>query len=89
MFAASIRMAKYWYLGARVKESSAASTGRIREHDIARWVPTLFNDAESAAKAAVDRMIKHPGVAYFIQGFDRKLVIDKDGYSHGFEQEAQ
>jgi hypothetical protein len=30
-------------------------------------------------------MIKHPGVAYFVQGFDRKLVIDKDGYSHGFE----
>ena len=82
-------MKKYWYLGARVKESSASSNGRIRQHDIARWVNQVFDSAESAAAAAVGRMAKHPGVAYFVQGFERKLVIDKDGYSLGFEQEAQ
>lgn len=79
-------MAQYWYLAARVKESSTAASGRIREHDIARYVPDkVFNSAKEAADAAPERMAAHPGTAYFVVGFDRKLVIDKDGYSHGFE----
>ena len=45
-------MAQYWYLGARVKESSAASNGRIRQHDVARWVNVVFESAEAAAAAA-------------------------------------
>lgn len=80
-------MAQYWYLGARVKESSAAPSGIIRQKDVARWVPQVFVDAKSAAGAAVQRMVKHPGTAYFVQGFDKRLIIDKDGYSHGFEEE--
>lgn len=79
-------MAQYWYLGARVKESSAAPNGKFRQHDVARWVNTVFNSAEEAAAAAPLRMAKHPGVAYFVQGFEKKLVIDADGYSRGFEQ---
>ena len=79
-------MAQYWYLGARVKESSANANGHIRQHDVARWVNTVFESAESAAAAAPLRMVKHPGVAYFVQGFDRKLIIDADGYSLGFEE---
>lgn len=79
-------MAQYWYLGARVKESSANANGRIRQHDVARWVNTIFESAEAAANAAPLRMVKHPGVAYFVRGFDRKLIIDADGYSLGFEE---
>lgn len=83
-------MEKYWYLGARVKESSAAPNGRIREHDIARYVPgVVYSSAKDAADAAPERMLKHPGVAYFIQGFDRKLNIDSEGYSHGFIEEEK
>lgn len=80
------KMAQYWYLGARVKESSAASNGRIRQHDVARWVNQVFDSAESAAAAAPLRMAKHPGVAYFVQGFEHKLIIDAEGYSLGFEK---
>ena len=79
-------MAQFWYLGARVKESSANAVGKIRQHDVARWVNTAFESADAAAAAAAPRMVKHPGTAYFIQGFDRKLVIDADGYSKGFEE---
>ena len=79
-------MAQYWYLGARVKESNATATGKINHHDIARWVNKVYNTAEEAAAAAPARMIAHPGVAYFVQGFSRKLIIDADGYSKGFEE---
>lgn len=79
-------MAQFWYLGARVKESSANANGKIRQHDVARWVNTVYNTAAEAAAAAPARMIAHPGVAYFVQGFDRKLIIDADGYSKGFEE---
>ena len=79
-------MAQFWYLGARVKESSANANGKIRQHDVARWVNTVYSTAQEAAAAAPARMIAHPGVAYFIQGFERKLVIDADGYSKGFEE---
>lgn len=78
-------MAQFWYLGARVKESSANANGKIRQHDVARWVNTVYTTAQEAAAAAPARMIAHPGVAYFVQGFERKLVIDADGYSKGFE----
>lgn len=79
-------MAQYWYLGARVKQNSAAPDGRIREHDIARYVPgVVYSSAKDAAAAAPERMVEHPGTAYFVVGFDKKLVIDKEGYSHGFE----
>lgn len=79
-------MAQYWYLGARVKESSASANGNIRQHDVARWVNKVYDSAKDAAAAAPERMVNHPGVAYFVQGFDRKLVIDAEGYSHGFEE---
>lgn len=79
-------MAQFWYLGARVKESSANANGRINHRDVARWVNTVFESADAAAAAAAPRMVKHPGVAYFIQGFERKLIIDADGYSKGFEE---
>lgn len=79
-------MAQYWYLGARVKESSASANGRIRQRDVAHWVNVVFESAEAAAAAAPLRMVKHPGVAYFIQGFDHKLIIDAEGYSLGFEK---
>lgn len=82
-------MAQHWYLGARVKESSAAPSGTIRQKDVARWVNIVYNTAEAAAAAAPARMLKHPGVAYFIQGFDRKLNIDSEGYSHGFIEEEK
>ena len=78
-------MAQFWYLGARVKESSATANGKIRHHDVARWVNVVYNTAEEAAAAAPARMIAHPGVAYFIRGFDVKLIIDEEGYSRGFE----
>lgn len=79
-------MAEYWYLGARVKQSSAnPSTGRIQQHDVARWINKPFATATEAAQYAVTRMVNHPGVAYFVQGFKLRLIIDADGYSHGFE----
>ena len=78
-------MAQYWYLGARMKESSANAAGKIRQHDVARWVPKVFKSAEEAAAAAPQRMIQHPGTTYFVQGFERKLIIDAEGYSKGFE----
>ena len=80
-------MAEYWYLGARVKQSSAnPSTGRIQLRDVARWINKPFATSTEAAQSAVTRMANHPGVAYFVQGFERRLVIDADGYSHGFEE---
>jgi hypothetical protein len=69
-----------------VKESNATANGNIRHHDVARWVNNVYNTAEEAAAAAPARMIAHPGVAYFVQGFERKLIIDADGYSKGFEE---
>lgn len=77
----------YWYLGARVKDSSAAPNSRILHKDVARWVNKVYESAEQAAAAAPARMVKHPGVAYFVQSFNRKLVIDAEGYSTGFEKE--
>lgn len=79
-------MAQYWYLGARVKESNANATGRIRQYDVARWINKPFATPTEAAQSAVTRMAEHPGVAYFVQGFERRLIIDADGYSHGFEE---
>lgn len=67
-------MAQYWYLGARMKESSANAAGKIRQHDVTRWVPKVFSSAKEAAAAAPERMIQHPGTAYFVQGFERKLM---------------
>ena len=78
-------MAQYWYIGARLKESRMNARGFKQYYDVARWVPTVYNDPKTAAEAAAPRMAEHPGVAYFIQGFESKLVIDAEGYSTGFE----
>lgn len=81
-------MKKYWYFGVRMKKSSSSANGLTKYKEFALFEPTVFDSAEQAANACAPRMAKHPGLSYFIQGYDHKLDIDKDGYSHGFVQEG-
>lgn len=78
-------MAQYWYLGTRMKVSSTDSNNRMRENEYALYVNQVFESAEKAAAAAPARMVKHPGIAYFIQGFEKKLVIDDKGHFIKYE----
>lgn len=78
-------MAQYWYFGIRKKVSIVDATGRTRNVQQTLWAPTVFESAEKAAAACAKAMLTRPGVSFFIQGFDRKLVIQPDGTSTGFE----
>jgi hypothetical protein len=75
-------MKQYWYFGVRVKRSIPGAQG-MRSTTL--WAPTVFESAEAAAQAAAKAMVTRPGINFFIQGFDNKLVIQPDGTSSGFE----
>ena len=77
-------MKKYWYFGVRMKKSSSNANGLTKYQEFALFEPTVFDSALAAATACAPRMAKHPGLSYFIQGYDNKLDIDEKGYSHGF-----
>lgn len=76
---------QYWYFGIRRKVSVVDATGRTRNVHQAIWAPTVYDTADKAAAAAAKAMVTRPGVSFFIQGFDRKLVIQPDGICTGYE----
>ena len=78
-------MASYWYFGSRVKDSSAQRRGDL----IAIWNGNVFSDAKLAANAAASEMVKNPGKAFFIQGFDKPLKLDDKGIAVGFMEVAK
>lgn len=82
-------MKKFWYFGVRMKVSSANATGRTRYSEVARWNSNVYPTPEAAAQACVQKMAKHPGMSYFIQGFDRELAINADGESTGYKEGAE
>lgn len=75
----------YWYFGIRKKVSIVTATGSTRNVQQTLWAPTVYNNANEAANAAAKAMLTRPGVSFFIQGFERKLAIQPDGQSTGFE----
>lgn len=82
-------MQKYFYFGVRLEQLVVSATGASRKRQIVRWHKTVFGTIDEAAQAAAKKMITHPGVSYFVQGFERKLVIDENGESKGFEAEKE
>lgn len=80
---------KYWYFGIRRKVSMVDTTGNMRSEMRVLWAPTVFDSANNAAEACAKAMATRPGVSFFIQGFDQKLAIQKDGTSTGFIQEGK
>lgn len=78
-------MTQYWYFGIRKKVSIVDATGRTRNVQQTLWAPTSYESAEKATEACAKAMLTRPGVSFFIQGFDRKLIIQPDGTSTGFE----
>lgn len=80
--------AKYWYFGVRLTELVVGTTGAPRKREIVRWHSTVFASALEAAQAAALKMSTHPGVSYFVQGFERELVI-VDGVSQGCKKEGE
>jgi hypothetical protein len=81
-------MNKYFYIGCRVQQTVTTSTGSTRKQLIVRWNSTVYESAEQAAVACSSVMAKHLGISFFVQGFEKKLVI-VDGESKGFENGAQ
>ena len=61
------------------------ATGRTRNVNQTLWAPTVYATATFAAQAAAKAMVTRPGTSFFVQGFDRKLSIQPDGTSTGFE----
>jgi len=82
-------MTQYWYFGIRKKVSIVDATGRTRNVQQTLWAPTIYESAEKAAEACAKAMTTRPGTSFFIQGFDKKLVIQPDGTSTGFESSPQ
>lgn len=78
-------MAQYWYFGVRKKVSIVDATGRTRNVQKTLWSPTVYESAEKAVEACAKAMLTRPGMSFFIQGFDQRLVIQADGTSTGFE----
>ena len=78
-------MKKYWYYGVRMQQAVVCATGSVRNTQVVRWHQRVFTSAQEAASAASLKMASHPGVSYFIQGFDRELDIDSSGESKGFK----
>lgn len=76
---------QYWYFGVRKKVSIVDATGRTRNVNQTLWASSIHTTAAEAAEAAAKAMVTRPGVSFFIQGFDRKLAIQPDGTSTGFE----
>lgn len=76
---------QYWYFGVRKKVSIVDATGRTRNVNQTLWASTVYTSVTQAAQAAAKAMVTRPGVSFFIQGFDRKLSIQPDGTSTGFE----
>lgn len=81
-------MAKFFYIGCRAQQSVTTPTGSTRKQLIVRWNSTVYTTAEQAAAACAAMMPKHLGVSFFIQGFDKELIIS-DGESKGFKKDAQ
>lgn len=79
-------MTQYWYFGVRKKVSIVGADGRTRNVQQTLWSPKVYSNATDAAQAVAKAMTTRPGVSFFIQGFDRKLLIQPDGTSTGFEQ---
>lgn len=77
-------MKKYWYFGVRMQQSVVSTTGRVRNTQVVRWNNQVHSTPQEAAAAASVKMAAHPGLSYFIQGFDRELNI-VDGESKGFK----
>lgn len=78
-------MTQYWYFGVRKKVSIVDATGRTRNVQQTLWSPTVYESAEKAVEACAKAMLTRPGISFFYQGFDRKLIIQPDGTSTGFE----
>lgn len=80
--------AKYFYFGVRLTELVVGTTGTPRKREIVRWNNVAYATAIEAAQAAAVKMSTHLGVSYFIQGFERELVIE-NGESKGFKKEGE
>lgn len=78
-------MTQYWYFGIRKKVSIVDATSRLRSVYKTIWAPYVYSDAKTAAKAAADAMVTRPGISFFIQGFEQKLIIQPDGTCTGYE----
>lgn len=78
-------MEKYFYIGCRMQQAVTTTTGGLRNRQVTRWNSTVYNTAEDAANACAKMMPKYLGVAFFVQGFDKPLLI-VDGESKGFAQ---
>lgn len=76
---------QYWYFGIRKKVSIVTATGSTRNVQQTLWAPTVYNNANDAANAAAKAMLTRPGTSFFIQVFDRKLVIQPDGICTGYK----
>lgn len=75
-------MQKYFYIGLRQQQVVVEPTGRSRQKQVTRWNSTVYTSAEQAADACAKMMVKHLGLSFFIQGFERPLDI-VDGVSKG------
>ena len=78
-------MKKFHYFGARMTEMVAGATGAPRKREKVVWFNKAYDTATEAAAAAASAMVKHPGVSYFVQSFDKQLEIDGFGQSKGFK----
>lgn len=78
-------MKKYWYFGVRMQQSVVSTTGAVRHQQVVRWNANVYPSAQEAATAACVKMAAHPGISYFVQGFDCPLDIDASGESKGFK----
>ena len=77
-------MKKYWYYGVRTQQLCVGTTGRPRYTQVVRWHDEVYGTADAAANAAGKKMATHPGLSYFVQGFERQLEII-DGECKGFK----
>ena len=76
---------KFFYFGIRTKEVVVSATGAPRQREVALFAPKAYKSVAEACAAAAKAMESRLGVSFFVQGYDRELLIDATGHSIGFK----